>query len=234
MRSAVIGHDVRHLKCRVELVPVRTRRPQAGEVADVDSWYAWVVISDVTVEAGNAEPRADARQVVHVEVVQCVEVDAVVAGPKIVEQARAQRVRVGEQPVLVHAGLRDHLDRNGRRRVSDVGGVTVVPVIAEVQPYLVADVLVDACEDLVDVVGRGSVGLHVGRYPRLVRRRVGLEKLQRDRGQLRPGNDVAWKRLARDGLTITRIAHGLPAGTGLEFADELTLSRALEGRRELK
>ncbi len=36
-----------------------------------------------------------------------------------------------------------------------------------------------------------------------------------------------------DGLKITRIAHGLPAGTGLEFADELTLTRALEGRREL-
>ncbi len=41
------------------------------------------------------------------------------------------------------------------------------------------------------------------------------------------------KRLARPGLKITRIAHGLPAGTGLEFADEITLSRALEGRREL-
>jgi recombination protein RecR len=41
------------------------------------------------------------------------------------------------------------------------------------------------------------------------------------------------KRLARPGLRITRIAHGLPAGTGLEFADELTLSRALEGRREM-
>jgi recombination protein RecR len=41
------------------------------------------------------------------------------------------------------------------------------------------------------------------------------------------------KRLARPGLRITRIAHGLPAGTGLEFADELTLARALEGRREL-
>jgi recombination protein RecR len=41
------------------------------------------------------------------------------------------------------------------------------------------------------------------------------------------------KRLTRPGLKITRIAHGIPAGTGLEFADELTLSRALEGRREL-
>jgi len=41
------------------------------------------------------------------------------------------------------------------------------------------------------------------------------------------------KRLTRDGLKITRIAHGIPAGTGLEFADELTLSRALEGRREM-
>jgi recombination protein RecR len=41
------------------------------------------------------------------------------------------------------------------------------------------------------------------------------------------------KRLARPGLRITRIAHGLPAGSGLEFADEVTLSRALEGRREI-
>jgi len=41
------------------------------------------------------------------------------------------------------------------------------------------------------------------------------------------------KRLARKGLKISRIAYGLPAGQGLEFADELTLSRALEGRREM-
>jgi recombination protein RecR len=41
------------------------------------------------------------------------------------------------------------------------------------------------------------------------------------------------KRLAGEKVRVTRIAHGLPAGSGLEFADELTLSRALEGRREL-
>lgn len=41
------------------------------------------------------------------------------------------------------------------------------------------------------------------------------------------------KRFARSGLTITRIAYGLPAGTGLDFADEITLSRALEGRRQM-
>jgi recombination protein RecR len=41
------------------------------------------------------------------------------------------------------------------------------------------------------------------------------------------------KRLARAGLKLSRIAYGLPAGSGLEFADELTLSRALEGRREM-
>ncbi len=41
------------------------------------------------------------------------------------------------------------------------------------------------------------------------------------------------KRFAAKGLRVTRIAHGLPAGTGLEFADELTLSQALEGRREM-
>jgi recombination protein RecR len=41
------------------------------------------------------------------------------------------------------------------------------------------------------------------------------------------------KRLARNGLKISRIAYGLPAGSGLEYADELTLNRALEGRREM-
>jgi len=33
-------------------------------------------------------------------------------------------------------------------------------------------------------------------------------------------------------VTITRLAHGLPVGADVEYADELTLSRALEGRRE--
>jgi recombination protein RecR len=42
------------------------------------------------------------------------------------------------------------------------------------------------------------------------------------------------KRLAGKGVKTTRIAHGLPAGSGLEFADELTLCRALEGRREIQ
>jgi recombination protein RecR len=41
------------------------------------------------------------------------------------------------------------------------------------------------------------------------------------------------KRLSGKGVKTTRIAHGLPAGSGLEFADELTVSRALEGRREI-
>lgn len=41
------------------------------------------------------------------------------------------------------------------------------------------------------------------------------------------------RRLKPRGIRITRIAHGLPAGSGLEFADELTLTRALEGRSEL-
>ncbi len=34
-------------------------------------------------------------------------------------------------------------------------------------------------------------------------------------------------------LKVTRIASGLPVGGDLEYADELTLGRALEGRREL-
>ena len=35
------------------------------------------------------------------------------------------------------------------------------------------------------------------------------------------------------GIKTTRIAHGLPVGGDLEYADEVTLSKALQGRREL-
>ncbi|TGE34044.1 recombination mediator RecR [Desulfosporosinus sp. Sb-LF] len=35
------------------------------------------------------------------------------------------------------------------------------------------------------------------------------------------------------GIRVTRIAHGLPVGGDLEYADEVTIARALEGRRQL-
>ena len=35
------------------------------------------------------------------------------------------------------------------------------------------------------------------------------------------------------GIKVTRIAHGVPVGSDLEYADEITLSKAMEGRREL-
>ena len=41
------------------------------------------------------------------------------------------------------------------------------------------------------------------------------------------------KRFAPRGLKVTRLARGLPAGSGLDFADEMTLARALEGRSVL-
>lgn len=41
------------------------------------------------------------------------------------------------------------------------------------------------------------------------------------------------KRLSSRGIKITRLARGLPAGSGLDFADEMTLARALEGRSVL-
>ena len=35
------------------------------------------------------------------------------------------------------------------------------------------------------------------------------------------------------GIKVTRIAHGIPVGGDLEYADEVTLLKAMEGRREL-
>ncbi|MGB3054541.1 MAG: recombination mediator RecR [Acidimicrobiales bacterium] len=41
------------------------------------------------------------------------------------------------------------------------------------------------------------------------------------------------RQLEPAGLKVTRIASGLPVGGDLEYADELTLGRALEGRRQM-
>lgn len=42
------------------------------------------------------------------------------------------------------------------------------------------------------------------------------------------------KVLENTGVKITRIAHGLPMGGHLDYADELTLSKAIEGRKSMR
>ena len=39
--------------------------------------------------------------------------------------------------------------------------------------------------------------------------------------------------LRRAGLRVTRIATGIPAGSDIEYADEITMLKSIEGRREL-
>jgi len=39
--------------------------------------------------------------------------------------------------------------------------------------------------------------------------------------------------LRRTGVKVTRIATGIPAGSDIEYADEITMLKAMEGRREL-
>jgi recombination protein RecR len=39
--------------------------------------------------------------------------------------------------------------------------------------------------------------------------------------------------LRRAGLKVTRIAMGIPVGSDIEYADEITMLKAMEGRREL-
>jgi recombination protein RecR len=41
------------------------------------------------------------------------------------------------------------------------------------------------------------------------------------------------QQLKRPGVKITRIAMGIPVGSDIEYADEITMLKAMEGRREL-
>jgi recombination protein RecR len=111
-------------------------------------------------------------------------------------------------------------------------------------------------EQATDILSLERTGVFRGRYHALGGRlapldHVGPEDLTIDRllervqaGQAREvilalGADVEGEATAQylagllketSGVTVTRIAQGLPAGGGLESADELTLSRALTGR----
>ena len=51
-----------------------------------------------------------------------------------------------------------------------------------------------------------------------------------------PGNATAMfiaRHLIPTGVKVTRLASGLPAGGDLEYADEVTLGRAISGRRAM-
>ena len=39
---------------------------------------------------------------------------------------------------------------------------------------------------------------------------------------------------AKKGIKTTRLAYGIPVGADIEYADEITLMRAMDGRREIK
>jgi recombination protein RecR len=68
-----------------------------------------------------------------------------------------------------------------------------------------------------------------------------VKKLQVEEVILAVGSDVEGEATAgylndllrREGLAVTRLAQGLPAGGALDHADELTLYQALQGRRKL-
>jgi len=71
-----------------------------------------------------------------------------------------------------------------------------------------------------------------------------LERINRRKVQevilgtnLNPEGDVTAMYIARLlkplGIKVSRLAHGLPVGGDLEYADELTLEKSLEGRREM-
>ena len=64
--------------------------------------------------------------------------------------------------------------------------------------------------------------------------RAGGHRLHQPEHRRRGHGDVPRRACCEPfGIKVTRIASGLPVGGDLEYADELTLGRALEGRREL-
>lgn len=89
----------------------------------------------------------------------------------------------------------------------------------------------------------GAISPMLGIGPGDIRLKELLQRLQKDAGEViiatnssLEGETTAMyisKLIKPTGIKVTRIASGVPVGGDLEYIDEVTLLRALEGRREL-
>ena len=83
----------------------------------------------------------------------------------------------------------------------------------------------------------GGVGPEQLRIANLLTRLAGLDEVilatsPTTEGEATAGYLATEMRKAKPSLKITRIATGVPAGSDIEYADEVTMTRAMEGRRE--
>ena len=84
------------------------------------------------------------------------------------------------------------------------------------------------------VKARLSQELRVRREDEIVNKEKQIKDLQKKRFGFEGELFQQRARLLKPmGIKVTRIAHGLPVGGDLEYADEVTISKALEGRREI-
>ena len=84
--------------------------------------------------------------------------------------------------------------------------------------------------------GIGPAQLRIKELIERHRRRVAARARDRDEPQCRRRSDGASylsRLISPSGVTVTRLAYGLPIGGDLDYADEVTLAKALEGRRTL-
>lgn len=86
------------------------------------------------------------------------------------------------------------------------------------------------------VEGIGPEDLRVGELLTRIRKDSGIKEIVLATNPNLEGEATAMylERLIKPlGIKLTRLARGLPVGSDLEYADEVTITRALEGRREI-
>jgi recombination protein RecR len=85
------------------------------------------------------------------------------------------------------------------------------------------------------VEGVGPEDLRIGELVERLRRNPVEEVILATNPNLEGESTAMYisRQLIPSGVRVTRLAHGLPMGGDLEYADEVTLTRALEGRREM-
>lgn len=136
----------------------------------------------------------------------------------------------------------DLTDRDPCRICADPGRDRTIILIVEEPKDLLAVERTREFRGLYHVLG-GAISPMEGIGPEELRIRELIDRLSREPVEeliLATDPDVEGdatalylsKALKRPGLAVTRIARGLPVGGDLDFADEVTLVRALEGRTD--
>src|SRR5262245_39379575 len=161
----------------VVLIPIGSAASESVETGDIEVRNTWVVKSRIAVERRDSEVRTGCFIACRGERIDGVSIEEIPAHTEVIYEARRQSVDIPED-IICHRRRRNRaVDRN--RTAAEC--IPLLPVGANVQSDLVADILIDPVHGLVVAGGSRNGYRKIARQPGEIRSRIVLLELLGDR-----------------------------------------------------